>query len=57
MLIISRRVGECFRIGDDTLVKIIENKGSQIVLGISAPKEIKVHREEIHQRILNEVKT
>lgn len=54
MLILTRRVGERLMIGDDVTVKVIEVKGNQVRLGINAPKEIAVHREEIYNRILEE---
>ena len=51
MLILTRRIGETLRIGDDILVTILEQKGNQIRIGVQAPKEITVHREEVYQRI------
>ena len=51
MLILTRRVNEGLRIGDDVSVTILEIKGNQIRLGVNAPKEVAVHREEIYQRI------
>jgi carbon storage regulator len=54
MLVLSRKENESIRIGRDIIVSVCKIKGNQIRLGIDAPKEIQVHREEIYQRILNE---
>ena len=54
MLILTRRTGENLRIGDDIEIKVLEMKGSQIRLGIQAPKHVTVHREEVYQRIQSE---
>jgi|TARA_B110000908_G_C10136989_1_gene394920 carbon storage regulator len=51
MLILTRRVGESLIIGDDIVINIIGVKGNQIRIGVNAPKEISVHREEIYNRI------
>lgn len=51
MLLLTRRVGECLIIDDDIKIKILEFKGHQVRIGIDAPKEISVHREEIYDRI------
>lgn len=51
VLIFTRRVGEEIRIGDHIRVKIIDIKGKQVRLGIDAPPEVIIHREEIYQRI------
>jgi carbon storage regulator len=51
MLILTRRVGETIRINDDVTVTVLSSKNSQIRLGIVAPKEVGVHREEIYQKI------
>ncbi len=54
MLILSRREGETIRIGNDVSITVISVKGSQVRIGIAAPAEIAVHREEIYNRIKNE---
>lgn len=51
MLSLNRRVGESIIIGDDIVVTILRVKGSQIYVGINAPKEVSIHREEIYHRI------
>ena len=56
MLILTRRIGEKLVIGENVTVTILAAKGSQIRIGIEAPRDIPVHREEIFQRILNERK-
>ena len=54
MLILTRRVGEALMVGDDTKIVVLGVKGSQIRLGINAPKDVKVHREGIYEKINEE---
>ncbi|HBO3608846.1 carbon storage regulator [Pseudomonas aeruginosa] len=54
MLILTRRVGETLMVGDDVTVTVLGVKGSQVRIGVNAPKEVAVHREEIYQRIQKE---
>lgn len=51
MLILTRRVGETVMIGDDVTVTVLGIKGNQVRLGVKAPKNVAVHREEIFERI------
>ncbi|EOD2843179.1 TPA: carbon storage regulator CsrA [Pseudomonas aeruginosa] len=54
MLILTRRVGETLMVGDDVTVTVLGVKGNQVCIGVNAPKEVAVHREEIYQRIQKE---
>ena len=51
MLILTRRIGESLVIGDDVVVTVLDQKAGQVRLGVEAPREIPVHREEIYDRI------
>lgn len=54
MLVLTRKLGEDIRIGDDVLIRVLEVRGSQVKLGIEAPPAVKVHRGEIYARIQEE---
>jgi carbon storage regulator len=51
MLILTRKLGERINIGDDIVITLVEIKGTQVKLGIDAPKSIAIHRHEIYERI------
>jgi len=54
MLILTRRVNETLMIGEDISITVLGIKGNQVRIGVNAPKEVAVHREEIHNRIKSE---
>lgn len=54
MLILTRRVGETLMIGDEVTVTVLGVKGNQVRIGVNAPKDVAVHREEIYNRIKEE---
>lgn len=54
MLILTRNISQKIKIGDEVTVTVLGVKGNQVRLGVNAPKEVAVHREEIYQRIQNE---
>lgn len=56
LLVISRKIGESFMIGDDVEVKILKMEGTEVKIGISAPLHVKIYRSEIYQRIVQENK-
>ena len=51
MLILTRRVGETLMIGDEVTITVLGVKGNQVRIGVDAPRDVAVHREEIYQRI------
>jgi carbon storage regulator len=54
MLILTRRIGETLKIGDNIEVTILSLKGNQIRIGVNAPKDVEVHRSEVYERIQKE---
>jgi len=54
LLILTRKVGESIAIGDDIQIRVVDIKGAQVKIGIDAPCDIKVHREEIYLKIQEE---
>lgn len=54
MLILTRRVGETLMVGDDVTVTVLGVKGNQVRIGVNAPKDVAVHREEIYEKIRKE---
>lgn len=56
MLVLTRKLGECIRIGDSIVVKVVDLDGRHVKIGIEAPRSIAVNREEIYERIQRENK-
>ena len=54
MLILTRRIGETLMVGDDVTITVLGVKGNQVRIGVNAPRDVAVHREEIYQRIQKE---
>ena len=54
MLILTRKIGEAIAVGDDIKIRLLEIKGGQVKIGVEAPNEVAVHREEVFLRILEE---
>lgn len=54
MLILTRRVNESLIVGDEVTVTVVAVKGNQVRLGVNAPRDIAVHREEVYERLKNE---
>ena len=54
MLILTRRTNESLMIGDDVVVTVLGSKGNQVRIGVDAPDDVEVHREEIYNRIQRE---
>lgn len=57
MLILTRKIGESLLIGDDVEITVLSVRGNQVKLGVNAPKEIAVHREEIYHKIKSSTET
>jgi carbon storage regulator len=55
LLILTRRVNESLMIGDQISVRVLEVKGSQVRLGVNAPREVPVHRKEVYERVQKEM--
>ena len=51
MLILTRRIGETVMIGDKVTVTVLSVNGNQVRIGVNAPKEVEVHREEVYERV------
>ena len=54
MLILTRRIGETLMVGDEVTINVLDVKGNQVRIGINAPKNVAVHREEIYNKIQRE---
>ena len=57
MLVLSRKAEESMYIGDDIKITVLDIRGGQVRIGITAPQEVKIHREEVYQRIVDDKKT
>jgi len=57
MLILTRKIGERINIGNDITITVVNIEGSQVRIGIDAPKDVIVHREEVYQKIIEENKS
>ncbi len=57
MLVLTRQIGEMLRIGDDVSMTILDVQGNQVRIGVNAPKDIAIHREEIYQRIQTDIRS
>jgi carbon storage regulator len=51
LLILTRKVGEALKVGEDVTVTVMAVKGNQVRIGINAPKDVAVHREEIYEKV------
>ncbi|MGR6980629.1 carbon storage regulator CsrA [Testudinibacter sp. P27/CKL/0425] len=51
MLILTRKIGESLLIGEDISISVLSVRGNQVKIGVNAPKDVSVHREEIYQRL------
>lgn len=49
MLVLTRKIGECIRIGDVVVVRVLEVRGSQVRIGVEAPSDVRIYREEIYR--------
>jgi len=54
MLVLTRKLGEVIRIGDNVIVRVLEVKGSQVRIGVEAPPEVRIYREEVYRAIHKE---
>lgn len=54
MLVLTRKIGEAIAVGDEIFIRVLEIKSGQVKLGVEAPNQITVHREEVYQKVLEE---
>ena len=54
MLVLSRKAEESMFIGDDIKITVLDIRGGQVRIGITAPRDVKIHREEVYERIIQE---